>query len=137
MKTIRMIVTNRLSALVVRTTTGHSFVFRPGKATMIPQKYVAVCMEHGAGFVNPQDEPSLPGNIPGKRTTKSAAEVEEQMTELFARMAADPTAYRSHFTARGRPHVKWTATQIGQEVSSDLVDSIWNQVLAESGATSG
>lgn len=136
-KMIPMVVSNRTSPLYLILASGHSYVFRPNTPTNVHERHVAVCMERGVGFVTPADEPKLRGNIPDPKAPKTAGQINDAMSALFARMAANPTVYRDNFTATGRPNTKWVATQIGAEISAALVDTLWRATLAEQGATTG
>jgi hypothetical protein len=109
--------------------TGHSYVFHPDKPAYVLPMDTEFCYQNGASYLEPEQEPK-DGNIPRRGKDRlSASDIHEKLTILFESMADDPVRYRQNFTAAGRPNVRWAASTIDTEVSVDMVNKAWNEVM--------
>ena len=127
----KLVMTHITSPLVVSTTRGTSYVFKPNEPTPVQPEDVKVCQGKGAGLVNPELARAEKGNMPVEKRVLGADEVEGLLTKLFGKMIDSPEKYRGNFTATGRPNARWVADEIGQEVAAQEIDRVWRIVVQD------
>ena len=121
-----MIMTHRSSDVRVATSTGFSYLFKPGTPVSVHESCVETCQSQGAAFVDPDDAKVVEGNVPAAQKVLSPGAMMDKLVELFVKMREDDIKYRQHFTAGGRPNMRWVAKELGFEVGKQQFDDAWD-----------
>jgi hypothetical protein len=113
----------------VRTTTGHTVRFKKDEVVLVPDnlKVVEECQKYGAMYASPQDAPDLPDDTPLPTTLpKSPLERRARIKVVLREIYNNQEQFRSHFTAAGRPHLKFVQGRVGFDISASEVEELWN-----------
>jgi hypothetical protein len=124
-----MIMTHRTAPVLVATTLGHTYVFKPGVAISVHERAIDQCQMRGAVFVDAAEEAAQPTGMPPKpKAAPTTAQRHAAMRALFVDMVANPHKHRSHFTAGNRPNMRWVQKELGMEVAAMDIEQIWIEV---------
>ena len=121
-----MIMTHRSSDVRIATTTGFSYLFKPGTPVSVHESCVEECQSKGAAFLDPDDAKVVEGNVPGTKKVLSPGAMTDKLVELFVKMRNNTVVYRQNFTAGGRPSARWVAKELGFEVTKKQFDDAWD-----------
>lgn len=115
----------------VRTLTGHTIAFEKGKKTHVPPdfKVIEECRRFGAEFVDEKDD-IVPSDGPVVTPLpRTPAERRAKILQLFAEMKDNQSEHRNHFTAAGRPAVRYVNTALGFDIGAPEIEDLWNELL--------
>ena len=126
-----MIMDNRTRPVRVATTVGHTFIFQPNNALMIPENCVGRCIQAGARFVDDADNTLL--ETP-ERQKLSIQRQSELMVELLKEMLANHKDYVEHFGSNNAPKTAFVNETLSKkhgarfQFGSMEVGRAWRQV---------
>lgn len=126
-----MIMDNRQRPVRVATTVGHTFVFEPNQAVMVPDNCIGRCIQAGARFVNDADNTLLDNP---EREKLSIQRQLELAGELLADMLRDHEQYREHFGSNNLPKPAFVNETLQKrhggrwQIGAPEVYRIWRQV---------
>jgi hypothetical protein len=129
--------TNRRSNYWLSTKLGYAYLFKPNEPVNVHPSACAAAQAAGAAYVNPEDEPSAAGNVAEKPVVMSDEERRRRLTSLLRKMADSPTEYRTHFTAGGRPNLRWVQSQLDLEFDTGTLEEVWREVRNAAQADAG
>lgn len=118
----------------VRTRSGHTIQFKKDQPKSVPEDFLIIeeCRRYGAECADPAANIALADEGPTVTDLpKTPLERRQRVLALFQEMKAHQEEHRNHFTATGKPSVRYAQTALGFDIASREVDDLWTQVLME------